>query len=88
MTVVEQARRIIGSLARHRHLNQEAPGAFRRCNSSHTKADSKTLVGRVGHGLVPLNRCNASKGETAPQAVGMSARFGKYYLEKIANLES
>lgn len=87
MSVVEQARRIIVSLARHRQANQEAPGTFRRCSSSHTKTDSKSLVGRVGHGLVPLNRCNASKNEVAPQTVGMSARFGKYYLEKIANLE-
>ena len=88
MSVVEHARRIFDNIAGHGRVYQEAPGAFRRCsNSQHTKTDSKSLVGRVGHGLVPFTRCNSAKVESAPQAVGMSARFARYYQEKIANLE-
>lgn len=80
MSVVEQAKGIIGRFSnRHRHANNTVSG--RHSTASATQTTSTSLVGRVESGLAT---CSRQAFDTETEAVG--ARFGRYYLEKIANL--
>lgn len=85
-SVVEHARSIINNFARRRHNASQAEKSvrsMRNCGNLKDAIDDRVLVGRVD-GLEPHS---SQSPKEAANTVGVGAKFGKYYLEKIANLD-